>query len=122
MILKKLTIPLSVIKVADLDNIDLSQTPVFLAKTDDEISVVLPTSLVPIETLAREDEWRGLKIEGILDFSLVGILAKISSILADNSISIFAISTFNTDYILVKDQDFAKTITVLSQADYTISD
>ena len=55
-------------------------------------------------------------IEGVLDFSLIGILAKISGILADNKIGIFAVSTFNTDYILVKSADFARAKTALTDA------
>ena len=48
----------------------------------------------------------GIRIQGVLDFSLVGILSKLSGILAENQIGIFAVSTFNTDYILVKAEDF----------------
>lgn len=122
MILKKLNTPLSVIQVADIKLIDFNITPIFIGKTEDELSVVLPTKHVPSQTVAREDNWSGLKIEGVLDFSLVGILAKISSLLADNNISIFAISTFNTDYILVKDDKLKEAITVLVKADYIIED
>lgn len=122
MILKKLNIPLSVIQVADINLIDFSITPIFIGKTNDELSVVLPTKHIPSQTVAREDNWSGLKIEGVLDFSLVGILAKISSLLADNNISIFAISTFNTDYILVKDDKLKEAIEVLVKADYIIED
>ena len=104
--LKKLDMPLSVIQVDNLSDIDLSVTPLFLGKTEDELSVVLPTKNVPSITVSREDDWQGFKIEGVLDFSLVGILAKIASLLAAATISIFAISTYNTDYILVKRHDF----------------
>ena len=55
-----------------------------------------------------------------LDFSLIGILSKLSGILADNKIGIFAVSTFNTDYILVKDVDFEKLLAVLLNAGYTV--
>ena len=63
---------------------------------------------------------RGFRIQGILDFSLIGILSKLSGILADNEIGIFAVSTFNTDYILVKDADFEKSLAVLLNAGYTV--
>ena len=76
--LKKLDMPLSVIQVDNLSDIDLSVTPLFLGKTEDELSVVLPTKNVPSITVSREDDWQGFKIEGVLDFSLVGILAKIA--------------------------------------------
>ncbi|MBS7576017.1 MULTISPECIES: ACT domain-containing protein [unclassified Enterococcus] len=120
MILKKINIDLSVIQVENLHRIDLSINPIFIGKTQDEISVVLPTIAVPDETINREDGWSGLKIEGILDFSLVGILAKISTLLAENHISIFAISTYNTDYILIKKVDLNPTIKILSNNGYSI--
>ena len=120
MILKKLNIPLSVIQVDDINSIDFSLTPLFLGKTEDELSVVLPTKSVPATTLAREDNWSGIKIEGVLDFSLVGILAKISTLLADNNISIFAVSTYNTDYVLVKEQVCTKAVEVLRNQQYEV--
>lgn len=57
---------------------------------------------------------------GGLDFLLIGILSKLSGILADNKIEIFAVSTFNTDYILVKYTDFEKSLAVLLNAGYTV--
>ncbi len=48
------------------------------------------------------DGWKAFRIQGVLDFSLIGILAKIATVLADNGISIFAVSTYNTDYVLIK--------------------
>ena len=62
----------------------------------------------------------GLSIQGILDFSLVGVLARVSGILAENEISIFAVSTYNTDYILVKSAAFEKAVSVLEAAGYKI--
>lgn len=93
---------LSVCKVSDYSQIDITEPFVFTASTDEEKSLVCPTALVPRNTTEQEDGWRAFRIEGILDFSLIGILSKISSILAENSIGIFVISTFNTDYILTK--------------------
>ena len=119
--LKKLDMPLSVIQVDNLSDIDLSVTPLFLGKTEDELSVVLPTKNVPSITVQREDDWRGFKIEGVLDFSLVGILAKIVSLLAAATISIFAISTYNTDYILVKRHDFDAAADILKQNGYQVA-
>ena len=76
----------------------------------------LPIS--PANTIAREDGWRGFRIEGVLDFSLVGILSEISGILASHGIGIFAVSTYNTDYILVKKENFYKAMEALAQAGY----
>lgn len=67
-----------------------------------------------------EKDWNTLKIEGPLDFSLIGILSSISTILSENKISIFAISTYDTDYILVKDIEIIKAIDVLSINGYKI--
>ena len=92
----------------------------FAARTDEEISLVCKTSDVPSETLERDDGWKGFRIEGVLDFSLIGILSKISAILADNKIGIFAVSTYNTDYILVKEENFEKALSVLSENGYNI--
>ena len=64
--------------------------------------------------------WSVFRIEGVLDFSLIGILSKISSLLAENNIGIFAISTYNTDYILMKTADFQRALQVLKEAKYTI--
>jgi len=110
----------SVCKVTDYSKIDLSHNFIFTAKTDEEYSLVCPTSLVPDNTLKVEDGWRGMRIVGVLDFSLIGILSKIAGILANNNISIFAISTYNTDYIFVKKGDFKKAILVLEKEGYVI--
>ncbi|BFK15785.1 hypothetical protein K340107D12_36090 [Blautia parvula] len=61
-----------------------------------------------------------MRIQGVLDFSLIGILSKISAVLADNKIGIFAVSTFNTDYILVKEENYDKSLKVLGDAGDTI--
>ena len=118
--LKRLNADLTVCKVRSMDDIDTTQDFFFVGKTDQEISLVCKTEDTPVETLEREDGWKGFRIEGILEFSLVGILAKISGILADHSISIFALSTFNTDYILVKKENFHRALTVLAEAGYIV--
>ena len=118
--IKKLPYELSVCKVADISAIDLNDDFFFVGKTDEEISLVCKTEDVPSETTAREDGWKGFRIEGVLDFSLIGILSKISTILAENKIGIFAVSTYNTDYILVKEDNFERALNVLSEAGYEI--
>ena len=69
-----------------------------------------------------EKDWRILKIEGPLDFSLIGRLASISTVLAQKGISIFAISTYDTDYILVKNKDISSAIVALTDEGYEIID
>ena len=91
-----------------------------ITKTEDEISIVMLQDKISSDVKVEKD-WRILKVEGTLDFSLIGILAKISEILAKNFISIFVISTFNTDYILVKEEKIEKAMTVLSKEGYEIS-
>ena len=117
--LKSLPQDLTVCKLATLDQLDLSAGFFFVARTDEEISLVCETARVPENTLAREDGWRAFRVEeGPLDFSLVGILARISAVLAENQIGIFAVSTFNTDYILVKKENFPKAQKVLTSEGY----
>ena len=79
-----------------------------------------PTKDVPGVTSERDDGWRAFRIQGTLDFSLIGILAKISTILAEHRIGIFAISTFNTDYILVKQENFVKALQSLAEHGYKV--
>lgn len=112
---------LTVCKVASIKDLDLSRDFFFIGKTDDEISLVCLTEDTPANTLAREDGWKGFYVEGIMDFSLVGILSKISGILADNNISIFAVSTYNTDYVLVKACQFDTALSVLAEKGYAVS-
>ena len=118
--LKKLPHHLTICKVADMDDIDLNSEFYFIGKTDEELSVVCRTEDTPESTVKRDDGWKGFRIEGMLDFSLIGILSKISTILADNQIGIFAVSTYNTDYILVKNKSFDKAIATLKNNGYNI--
>ena len=110
----------SVCKVSDFSEIDTGQPYIFTGSLVEKRSLVCPTELVPGNTIERNDGWRAFRIEGVLDFSLIGILSKISTCLAENGIGIFAISTFNTDYVLTKENDFSKAIEVLELAGYTI--
>jgi len=110
----------SVCKVEDYSRLDLGQPFVFTGSTDEEKSLVCPTAIVPQNILERDDGWKALRINGILDFSLIGILARISGILAENRIGIFAVSTFNTDYVFVKKSDFGKSVKALEDAGFSI--
>ncbi len=94
----------SVCKVSDYSEVNLEDRYCFTGKTDGERSLVCLTNRVPANTTKREDGWSAFRIAGTLDFSLVGILAEIAGILAECKISIFALSTFDTDYIMVKKQ------------------
>lgn len=92
-----------------------------ITKTSDELSIVCLEDSIPNEIKCEKD-WRILKIEGPLDFSLIGILASISTILAQKGISIFAISTYDTDYILVKNKDIDNAIESLIKERYEVLD
>ncbi len=69
----------SVCKLRDLPGIGAQEPYCFLGVTDDEISLVCPLENVPVQTIAREDGWRGFRVRGKLDFSLIGVIASISS-------------------------------------------
>ncbi|EUJ46646.1 ACT domain-containing protein [Paenilisteria rocourtiae] len=89
--------------------------------TDEECSIIIPTeSLETEKSESIESDWFLLKIEGILDFSLTGILHKVATPLAEKEISIFAVSTYNTDYILMKQSNLTEATQALSQAGYQI--
>lgn len=118
--IEKIDVSLTVCIVNDYSQVDLSQDYCFIGKTDCENSLVCATDYVPTNTTEREDGWRAFRIVGTLDFSLIGILSKISTILANEKIGIFAISTFNTDYILVKAENFEKALSALSINGYKI--
>lgn len=118
--LKVITHDFSVCKVKDYSQVDLNKEYCFTGKTDEENSLVCLTKDVPPNVLERDDAWKAFRIQGVLDFSLIGILAKISTLLAENKIGIFAISTYNTDYILTKAKDYQSALDVLAKAGYQI--
>ena len=111
----------SVCKVVHSTDIDLSAEFCFVGKTDEEISLVCKTQDAPAHCAAREDGWKALRISGVLDFSLIGILSGISAVLARHGIGIFVVSTYNTDYILVKADALSKAIRALEAAGYVVS-
>lgn len=118
--LKKIDGNFSVCKVADFSKVNLNCRYCFIGITDEEHSLVCTTESVPNDATERDDGWKAFRIQGVLDFSLIGILAKISTLLAENQIGLFAISTYNTDYILVKEENYSKALNILSDADYEI--
>lgn len=89
--IEKISADLSVCKVENYSEVDLSQEYCFIGKTDEENSLVCLTENVPKNVAVRDDGWKAFRVQGTLDFSLIGILSRISAILADNKIGIFAI-------------------------------
>lgn len=118
--LKRIQYDFTVCKVASEADLLTGKDFYFVGKTDEEISLVCITEDTPLHTTERDDGWKAFRIQGVLDFSLIGILSKISGILAENEIGIFAVSTFNTDYILVKKENYKKALRVLADAGYTV--
>lgn len=118
--IKEIKNDFTIYKVEDYSRVDLHSEYCFIAKTDEENSLVCRTEDVPDNITDREDGWKAFRIQGVLDFSLIGILAKISALLAENEIGIFVVSTFNTDYILVKSENYAKALNALKMAGYKI--
>jgi len=84
-----------------------------ITRTAEEFSIVCPKSVVPDE-LKSGQEWKCLKIHGPLGFDEVGIISSLTKVLADANISVFVLSTFETDYILVKRMNIEKAIKALS--------
>ena len=120
--LKKLPYRLSVCKISNVAAIDLQKEFYFIGRTDEELSLVCRTEDVPAHTIECDDGWRGFRIQGVLDFSLIGILSKLSAILAEHKIGIFAVSTYNTDYILVKEENYDRALSALAAQGYTVTE
>lgn len=118
--IKKVNGIFSVCKVSDFSQVDLNTPYCFTGQTDEEKSLVCLTENVPKNTIACDDGWKAFRIQGILEFSLIGILSQITLLLAENKIGIFAISTYNTDYILTKQENYEKALEVLEEAGYII--
>jgi uncharacterized protein len=90
-----------------------------VTRTDDELSVVCPEPQVPTDVISNRG-WKCLKVVGPLDFSLTGVLASLLKPLAEARISVFSVSTFDTDYLLVKTENLAATARLLSLAGHQI--
>lgn len=116
----KIPFDLTVCKVANISDIDTTADFFFIGQTDEELSLVCKTADTPVKAITREDGWKAFRIQGVLDFSLIGILARITGILAEHQIGIFAVSTYNTDYILVKAEQFDQAMDALRSEGYTI--
>jgi len=91
----------------------------FIAKTYDELSIVCP-DFIKLNSNESESGWAALEVLGPLGFSMTGILSNISGVLAQEKISIFAISTFDTDYILIKQEFIDNAINSLQKNGYNV--
>lgn len=110
----------AVCKVKHLEDIDFSDEFCFVSKTDEELSLVCTKDHIPLNYVECDRGWRGFRIQGKLDFALIGILSGISSVLANAQIGIYAVSTYNTDYIFTKKEDFIRALEILKIYGYGV--
>ena len=108
MILERLEGSFSVCRVSELRAEDVNRPFTFTAATDCEFSLVCDTSCAPQDALKRDDGWTAYRVQGSLDFSLVGILASLADALAAKKSPLFAVSTYETDYILTQQPEAAE--------------
>ena len=92
----------------------------FIGKTPDELSIVVPSE-VDVPSLDSDDGWRALEVLGPLHLSMVGIMAQIGAVLAAAKVSIFVVSTFDTDYFLMKDNKLRDAVVALKNAGYSVT-
>lgn len=119
--LKILETDFSLCKVRNLAGINYRDPYFFIAKTTAELSLVCSTACVPTNVMERRDGFKAIVIDEILDFDLLGIIARISQILAEQQIPVFVVSTYNTDYFLVQETKLINTLKALSQHGYQIN-
>lgn len=110
----------AVCKLRDLSRLNLASGFFFLSKTPDELSLVCFADEVPDNALSVDAGWRAFRVEGTLAFNLVGILSRLTGILAAKGISVFAVSTYDTDYVLVKEAMEEVTREALRESGYTV--
>jgi hypothetical protein len=90
-----------------------------ITRTEEELSLVCSQEVVP-DGVQCEKGWRCVMVVGHLDFSLTGILASLTASLAEAGITVFAISTFNTDYLLVKADNLKRAVLKLKEAGHDV--
>lgn len=109
----------AVCKIPDLSCVNVGDDFFFISRTDEELSFVCRAASVPVNSTHIESGWSMMRVSGVLDFSLTGILSNLSGILAEAKVGIFAVSTYNTDYILVKSENLARAAEALTAAGHT---
>lgn len=109
-----------VCKIESFDEVSMHDKYSFLTKEDQNISLICTDRYCPSKTLGIQKNYRAIKIEGNLEFNSVGVIAKLSSLLALNDISILSVSTFTTEYIFVKNAKLSKAVDVLKANGYEL--
>ena len=92
-----------------------------VTRTGEELSIVCSESAVPLD-VPCERNWRYLRVAGRLDFALTGVLTSLLTPLAQAEISVFALSTFETDYLLIPEKDFARGLQALRDQGHIAQD
>ena len=118
--IKRIDYDFSICKVIDYSQVDIEREYCFTAVTDEEKSLVCITDYVPDNAIECDNGWKAFRIQGTLDFSLIGVISGIATLLAENRIGIFVVSTYNTDYILTKKENFANALDALANAGYQV--
>ena len=90
-----------------------------VTRTRDELSIVCAAADIP-EAVGSDKGWRCLKVHGPLDFSLTGVLASLARPLAEAGVSVFVISTYETDYLLVKEERLVRALAVLAESGHEV--
>ena len=108
-----------VCKIPDATRANLNDDFYFLSRTDEELSLVCREESIPDNHTETESGWNMFRVSGILDFSLTGILSNLAGILAQANVGIFAVSTYNTDYILLKAENLPRAMDALRSAGHT---
>ena len=93
-----------------------------VTRTRDELSIVCPSHLPPVNLATRSDGWRCLRIRGLLDLSLTGVVLRVLQPLADAECPVFTLATYDTDYVLVRDRDLARALAALRAAGHVVHD
>jgi hypothetical protein len=109
-------------KLKDYSEVNLNNNNIFIAKTETENSIFCLAEFTPKNVNEIEKDFICLKISGILDFSLVGIIYKITKIFAENVIPVCVISTFDTDYFFIRENKIEKAIQLLKDNKYVIKE
>ncbi|MBU3016530.1 ACT domain-containing protein [Paraglaciecola agarilytica] len=101
---------------------EVLQAPIFfIGKTEDELSVVVPDNIA-LNSEASDGNWRALEVLGPLSLSMVGIMAQLGSVFAKANVSIFVVSTFDTDYFLIKHNDLSNAVDALRRDGYKVTE
>lgn len=92
-----------------------------LTRTEDELSIICPEACVPSD-VACEKGWRALKLEGPFDFDMTGVLVSVTAPLAEAGVSVLAIATYETDYVLVREDQLGAALSVLARVGHTVQE